>query len=788
MYHYLFTNDLRITNLQNMLIATSRAYITDTVPSSDVDKSMNNNMTTLSFYFNLTKESNCSFVCSEGNVRKVVYNFIKKFQFPNPRTQESWNNAINDNITVAPMRLIIQLLYYLNLTSPEAAHLSREEILDFIFYNSDVAKVKRTNIVKLANQILEFRRTGILPNTIEKDSDKRNWKQEERQIREMTKVLTWSGCVSENDNNELIMVHDKLTQENKAAIYDILNYNIIWSTSDEDFKNVLEGYRTYMDISDADINNEVLENEENQNVIDCLKYNIGEEDFVQWMSESDLAPGMQIQYHYLLKSIPSSLGYEDVFSKKNVSDFMEYFERIKRDSFYKDAVPSVGAGALRSALKKYGRYLEARTIGIFTQDELVQILKKWHAGKPVEGNVTSSLIGFGLKYGASIQAGQIKSKELLASAGIDATIWPYVDRGVDLYETIKKGDIGLVFSDGETADLLSDEKHICYETHIKTMYDWNRIIFGAPGTGKSFILEKDKDDFVAAGGEYERVTFHPDYSYAQFVGTYKPRMNSNGDIEYAYIPGPFMRSLIKAYKSGMTSTPHPVLLLIEEINRANMAAVFGDVFQLLDRENGVSQYPIQASEDIRKYIKDEIGIEAESIKLPDNLYIWATMNSADQGVFPMDTAFKRRWNFEYIGIDDRDADIRGKYVFLKDDQSQKVEWNKLRKAINYFLAKENINEDKQLGPYFLSRNIVIPEDGDEIDREQFIDAFKNKVIMYLFEDAAKQKRPRLFEGCSKTGMRYSEICKEFDVKGIEIFNSSILKDAEPENISQQISI
>ncbi|KIR03775.1 Type II restriction-modification system restriction subunit [Lachnospiraceae bacterium TWA4] len=166
------------------------------------------------------------------------------------------------------------------------------------------------------------------------------------------------------------------------------------------------------------------------------------------------------------------------------------------------------------------------------------------------------------------------------------------------------------------------------------------------------------------------------------------------------------------------------------------------------------------------------------------MFIWATMNSADQGVFPMDTAFKRRWNFTYLGIDDNDEKLQGKYVILADDYSQKVEWNKLRKAINNFLAKYKINEDKQLGPYFISKNIIIPSEGDEIDRDKFIDTFKNKVIMYLFEDAARQKKDKLFEGCFESKSRYSEICKEFEEKGIGIFNHDILLECDVEDIGQ----
>jgi len=112
------------------------------------------------------------------------------------------------------------------------------------------------------------------------------------------------------------------------------------------------------------------------------------------------------------------------------------------------------------------------------------------------------------------------------------------------------------------------------------------------------------------------------------------------------------------------------------------------------------------------------------------MFIWASMNSADQGVFPMDTAFKRRWDFTYLGIDDRDGDLHGKYVILA---GQRVEWNKLRKAINDFLAKEKVNEDKQLGPYFIPKRIVVPHSGDMIDAKAFGEVFKNKVLMYLFE-------------------------------------------------------
>lgn len=332
---------------------------------------------------------------------------------------------------------------------------------------------------------------------------------------------------------------------------------------------------------------------------------------------------------------------------------------------------------------------------------------------------------------------------------------------------------------------------LIYRTDFHSDFAYNRIIFGAPGTGKSYGLEQDRKKLLQNDtiGGYERVTFHPDYSYAQFVGTYKP-VSEGRDIYYRFVPGPFMRVYAEALKNGRSDNPQPYVLLIEEINRANVAAVFGDVFQLLDRdEDGVSQYEIEASEDIKKYLVEQLGGQPENyskIRVPNNMFIWATMNSADQGVFPMDTAFKRRWDFTYIGVNDNDGEIAGKTVEIGSGTTrQRVEWNKLRKAINNYLAGKGINEDKQLGPYFLSRNIVVPENGTEIDSERFCTVFKNKVIMYLFEDAAKQKRKDLFKGCFENYNRYSEICHEFDHKGIGIFNEVIQRDTEPEDLNMQ---
>lgn len=306
---------------------------------------------------------------------------------------------------------------------------------------------------------------------------------------------------------------------------------------------------------------------------------------------------------------------------------------------------------------------------------------------------------------------------------------------------------------------------------------YNRIIFGAPGTGKSYQLkaESQPEGKPSPFEIIERVTFHPDYSYGQFVGSYKPVSDITGRIRYEYVPGPFMRTLVKALESGKNkATAKKYLLIVEEINRAKVAAVFGDMFQLLDRtENGDSVYEIQASEDVRRYLAKELGGTKENyttIKIPNNMYIWATMNSADQGVFPMDTAFKRRWEFTYLGIDKNQDKITIGDLPVKIDSASKVDWNKLRKSINSMLLKEcKVNEDKLLGPFFISGEVFEKATKNE---NNFFDAFNSKVLMYLFEDAGKMHQKKLFAGINQNELTFSKVCEEFKKEGTSIFGNS----------------
>lgn len=308
---------------------------------------------------------------------------------------------------------------------------------------------------------------------------------------------------------------------------------------------------------------------------------------------------------------------------------------------------------------------------------------------------------------------------------------------------------------------------------------YQRIYFGAPGTGKSYLLNKEVGEL---GYKYERVTFHPNYMYGNFIGTFKPFPKKIGDkeeITYKYVPGVLLRLLIDAFKNPEEN----YMLVIEEINRANTAGVFGDFFQLLDRnKDGESQYPISTSEELREYlkekfeeenlIKDKLGNNFEKIYLPKNLYIWATMNSSDQGSMPLDTAFKRRWNFKYIGIDEGEEGVKEKYSFKVNEK--RYLWNDFRKKLNEELLKNcNVPEDKLLGPYFIDKGTL-----DSSTEEELTEIIKNKVLMYLYEDIGKMYRNILFSHEVKT---YSELCSMFSEDINKAFKNSDIPSIQTED-------
>lgn len=305
-----------------------------------------------------------------------------------------------------------------------------------------------------------------------------------------------------------------------------------------------------------------------------------------------------------------------------------------------------------------------------------------------------------------------------------------------------------------------------------------QIYYGAPGTGKSFTIDNLTDDDNSV-----RTTFHPDTDYASFVGAYKPTMKDmplsafvgkevhraqpQGEhpgteqrIVYKYVPQAFL----KAYVAAWSKLDTPYYLIIEEINRGNCAQIFGDLFQLLDRNNfGSSSYAINADEDIAKFLKEDVNgfaslsqeqrdaiaayelvkdngekraiggkiLDGTLLLLPHNLHIWATMNTSDQSLFPIDSAFKRRWNWKYVPIETNpiDKNTNQPLNWKFEVAGNLYSWGKFLEKINPEIYTITESSDKQMGYFFAKADPTTGIISEEV--------FLNKVLFYLWTDVFK---------------------------------------------------
>lgn len=297
-----------------------------------------------------------------------------------------------------------------------------------------------------------------------------------------------------------------------------------------------------------------------------------------------------------------------------------------------------------------------------------------------------------------------------------------------------------------------------------------KIVYGAPGTGKSYFLSEEANKMFSPSN-IERVTFYDGYSYGQFVGMYKPASDDENNIIYKYVPGPLMRILVKA----LNNPEENYCLIIEEINRAKADKVFGNIFQLLDRNSdGESRYKISVSEEQESYLTEE-GINIEnSLYLPKNLYIWATMNSADEGVQPLDTAFKRRWKFKYMSLNEKEEEFLrskdGKELVAFKTGTENILWNNFRKVLNSILSSNHITEDKLLAPFFIS-----PSDFEEVEGIEILnqDVFIEKVLMYIYDDLLRHYPKAKKEIFSEEIKTFSDIYEKSKDSNFEnIFNDS----------------
>lgn len=270
-----------------------------------------------------------------------------------------------------------------------------------------------------------------------------------------------------------------------------------------------------------------------------------------------------------------------------------------------------------------------------------------------------------------------------------------------------------------------------------------QIFYGAPGTGKSHTIEEKTN-----GKSKIRTTFHPDSDYSTFVGCYKPyKANGNAPITYEFVPQAFVKAYVEAWKKYNEPISSEVYLVIEEINRGNCAQIFGDLFQLLDRDvNGFSKYMIDADYDLQRYLQKEFYGDTfdeqfadiksgEKLCLPNNLHIWATMNTSDQSLFPMDSAFKRRWEWEYVPVNHEDA--KRFHIFIG---GKSYNWDDFIVAVNKKVFDATQSADKQLGNRFCkSDGLINSGESDEKKQEYMIfsNQFVSKVMFYLWEEVCK---------------------------------------------------
>ena len=316
----------------------------------------------------------------------------------------------------------------------------------------------------------------------------------------------------------------------------------------------------------------------------------------------------------------------------------------------------------------------------------------------------------------------------------------------------------------------------------------NIIYYGAPGTGKSHKL----DELIKKENTNTfRVTLHPEYTYSDFVGQLLPvskKANDGNDkytVSYEFVPGIFTIAL----KEAINNPDRSVYLILEELSRANVAAVFGDLFQLLDRKNGISEYPID-NPDISKIVYGKANTDQDTYKkiyIPNNLSILATVNTSDQNVYPMDTAFKRRFEWRYVSTDygSNSEDFKDNNNPTIDvGNNIRVTWDNLYKGLNSFIVGElGLNEDKQIGPYF------IKFEGANGDKAH--DLVKDKLLQYLWEDINKVANTMSGTGSSlflgkQTIPSFSELYTRFSDRK-QVFSDIFLDKLGVQNDSKSLT-
>ncbi|MGN5650738.1 AAA family ATPase [Bacillus sp. Brlt_9] len=266
------------------------------------------------------------------------------------------------------------------------------------------------------------------------------------------------------------------------------------------------------------------------------------------------------------------------------------------------------------------------------------------------------------------------------------------------------------------------------ETNKPIPHNQQWLISGAPGTGKSYLLKTEAQKYFKEEN-IQRITFHPNYAYGHFIGTFKPKQLPGQQIGYGFQLGILTKMLLKAIENPKEN----YVLIIEELNRGNANEILGDFIQVIERdEDGESIYQIEPNEDLSLYLEENYPHLPKKLYVPRNCYIWGTLNFGDKHTFPLDAAFLRRWDINHIGINEKENEI-SKYTVCLPNKDEPVLWNDVRKKLNEELMKiPFIKEDQLLGPFFAKK------------KEMSEDDFFYQVIVYLKENVLKDFATQFF--------------------------------------------
>lgn len=412
-------------------------------------------------------------------------------------------------------------------------------------------------------------------------------------------------------------------------------------------------------------------------------------------------------------------------------------------------------------------------------EDLGHILADMYANASV-GNQSNAIRMFGIKYGGLIAEKGFSATAITKASGIDTTSYSSeVSKGISIYKSIKDNEYGIRFYEEEESSPIEVPSATAFDFNAVKGTAVNKIFFGTPGCGKSYHIEHNllgkNPNTKMYAGDYQkenivRTTFYQDYSNTDFVGQILPKIEKDEKsgketVRYIFNPGPFTLALIQA----ISHPTEKVALVIEEINRGNAPAIFGDIFQLLDRdEHSISEYGI-VNVGLMDYLNSyEFKVSGEKkrytfseIKIPGNLDIFATMNTSDQNVYTLDTAFVRRWDREKIKNSFAKCNFKATKIPGMD-----YTWQEFVEAINTCIASHledlQVNEDKQIGAFFVKESLLSGS----------AEKFAYKVFDYLWNDVAKLDHGIFFNHYDTL----DALIAAYVEKGVAVFKPGIFKE------------